>query len=154
MKFSWENSISNQSLFSQLQLKIKTTSKFGLVADERTCRVTLVKTAGGAGRQDDNKQQQLQHGQQPQQGLGSGAERSAGGHLRWRRAGVLSGTPLRRRPRGPQGASVQTNYTTKAHGVDYQTLHEVSGGPVRRRSGVSSCLLHLPQALYSGVLHD
>lgn len=134
------------------------------MANKRTCWVTLVKTAGGAGRQDDNKQQQLQHGQQQQQGLGSGVERSAAGHLRWRRAGVLSGTPLRRHPRGPQGAAVQTNYTTKAHGNNYKTLHDVSGGTFQGLIinfllfkplwSNSECMLNLPQALYSGVLHD
>ena len=68
----------------------------------------MVRTEGGAGRQDDSKQQLLQHGQ-PQQGRGSEVKRSAGGHLRWRRAEALSGTPLGRRLRGPQGASAPAN---------------------------------------------
>lgn len=70
--------------------------------------VTLVRTEGGAGRQGDSKQQQLQHEQQ-QQGQDSGVERSIGGHLRWRRAGVLSGIPLGRHLREPPGASAQAN---------------------------------------------
>lgn len=70
--------------------------------------VTLVRTAGGAGRQDDSKQQQLRRGQQ-QQGPDSWVERSVGGHLRWRMAGALLGTPLGRHPREPLGASAQAN---------------------------------------------
>ncbi len=44
--------------------------------------VTSVRTAGGAGKQDDSKQQRLQRGQQ-QQGPDSGVARSVAGHLGW-----------------------------------------------------------------------
>lgn len=69
---------------------------------------------GGAGRQDDSKQQQLQRGQQ-QQGPDSGVETSIGGHLRWRRAAVLLGTPLGRHRREPRDASAQANCRKSAH---------------------------------------
>lgn len=124
----------------------------------------MVRTAGGAGRQDDSKQQQLRRGQQ-RQGRGSGVERSVGGHLRWRRAGVLSGTPLGRHPREPQGASAQANCRTSAHGVNLKLFHVVSNGFCTKILTITLLLykyirsnyegvLHLPKALYSGVLHD
>lgn len=72
--------------------------------------VTSVKTEGGASRLDDSKQRRRRGLQRP--GRGSGAESSDGGHLRWRTAGVLSGTPPERHLRALRGASAPANCRT------------------------------------------
>lgn len=87
--------------------------------------VTWVRTAGDAGRLDDSKQQQQQHGQQ-QQGRDSAVERTVGGRLRWRRAGVLSGIPLGRHPREPRGASAQADCKTSTHSFNLKIMYEGS----------------------------
>lgn len=72
--------------------------------------VTSVRTEGGASRLDDSKRRRRRGLQRP--GRGSGAESSDAGHLRWRTAGVLSGTPLERHLRALRGASAPANCRT------------------------------------------
>lgn len=108
----------------------------------------MVGTEGGEGRQGDSKRQRQQHEQQ-QQGPGSEAERSAGGHLRWRKAAVLSGIRLGRHLRKPEGASVQANCRKQKKIIPI--LHPILQIHLIR---LCVCVLYLPNALYSGILHN
>lgn len=110
--------------------------------------VTFVRTEGDEGRRDDNKPQRWRRESQ-QQGRDSGAERSAAGHLRWRRAEELSGIPLELHPREPQGASGQANCRTDTHSI-------ISNNCCMTIHMNASCTRapHLPYVLYSWVLHD